>query len=41
MANLFGLSQNDNMDASQISLRGQPIDNVYINENQADASLVN
>ena len=38
MVNLLGLSQNDNTDASQIYLRGQPIDDVYINENQSNVS---
>ena len=34
MVNLFGLSPNDNIDASQIYLNGKPLDDVYINENQ-------
>ena len=34
MVNLFGLSPNDNIDASQIYIRGKTLDEVYINENQ-------
>ena len=39
MANLFGLSQNDNIDASQIYINNKPLDDIYVNENQTITTL--
>jgi len=40
MANLFGLSK-DNINASGMYIKGKSLDDVYINENQENSSLVN